>query len=1247
MERNSDVFDGRNVFDGGTAGSLDGGNVFSGGTAGSVVQAGRIGTVHVHAAPAEPSAPGEEWARLVAESAVWSRLRPGSEAEPWKRQAVRAAAELACFRDGLAPQLADDPWQDPDVVRRFVRAVGRLLGEPGDGFLYPAEAAVLVLLPMVYRVRALQLACGERPERYGEEHRQLADRARTEPALAHWLWHRHLARHADLAEPAAVTALLAALPGAELRAALTPLTVRTALGGLRRGAGVANREFLHDLTERELIDCEGHQTVRPPRLVLLTALAYALAVEATALPEIVADHLGIQDPVLLPQLLSTLREMHWGGSPGLPVLRAECHHEAVAEALREYVAHADELLHAVQRTLGSEAVTGLPLRLSSANVAPAPGTFKESARFRLNERQMRSLLMGEQLYHDRDLAVRELYQNALDACRYRKARADYLVRKAGGESSGYRGLITLEQGVDEQGRPYLECRDNGIGMGEAELRGVFSKAGERFAEQQELLEERALWQGVDPPVELYPNSRFGIGVLSYFMLAERMTVTTCRMGRDSGLGPELAASIHGPGHLFRITPQATARTEPGTAVRLYLDEGVLPDGWSAVGVLERLLGIAEFETTATHRGYAARWEPGVLRPRDPRSTDQYGLTAYGRFVPWDGAPAGVQVVWCEEGGGLLVDGLVVSLGRRGQASTGGSTENALRGAVVNLSGPAAPGRLSVDRREVLDDLSAPLDGLLRSAAHALVRDDRGLLRDRWLLDLGQDNRHLCDLITEAVRGSAPQDRPGALPELIRRQGFFPEDHGGRLHEGSRLRPPLTWLAFLIDLPTPWFLWRVLAHRPHPLADVLISLVPELAEVGQVLTALPSDLTILNHLEHPELHNRSDTVNRAGGLARMLSEQSVLRGSHHSTLPRVRALRVLDWWGRSPATVSELGRSPWNAAATTRLLDELGVPVPDPVLAVAAAYDRGDQDRLLLPWRDRTRSSRRLEPGEPVPLGHLALAAQRTGLPLAEVADQLADLGLPAAPALPRSVPEHLVPLLSRDFDGLPPWIGPDVPPDHLLRASALTGHSPAAMARAFEDIGLRCSFPEDLPDAELLSLAVRFLAPDDHPLPFRFGPGFDSPLFRSVMCWTARRSSAVAAFPGDDPFDLAVVGLLNKLGQEPHPPVTDALPFSLLVPVASSLRITPSQLAQRLHALGIPSSSDELPPGLPEHAALRLQTLLYNHRRANVRNMLQAAQEFGTTLPQVAEWARLLGYDTPDPAVMIREAIPFIPLAED
>src|SRR6185369_5020086 len=120
--------------------------------------------------------------------------------------------------------------------------------------------------------------------------------------------------------------------------------------------------------------------------------------------------------------------------------------------------------------------------------------------------------MGEQLYGDPALAIRELYQNALDACRYREARSEYLHRTTSFDD-GWAGAIRFEQGVDATGRPYLDCADNGIGMGVRELSEVFAQAGVRLGDLPEFIEEQAEWARLDPPVQLFPNSRFGIGVL--------------------------------------------------------------------------------------------------------------------------------------------------------------------------------------------------------------------------------------------------------------------------------------------------------------------------------------------------------------------------------------------------------------------------------------------------------------------------------------------------------------------------------------------------------------------------------------------------------------------------------------------------------------------------------------------------------------------------------------------------------------
>lgn len=47
----------------------------------------------------------------------------------------------------------------------------------------------------------------------------------------------------------------------------------------------------------------------------------------------------------------------------------------------------------------------------------------------------------------------------------------------------------------------------------------------------------------------HPNSQFGIGVLSYFMLADDFEVETCRMDREGRPGESLHAAISGSGNL--------------------------------------------------------------------------------------------------------------------------------------------------------------------------------------------------------------------------------------------------------------------------------------------------------------------------------------------------------------------------------------------------------------------------------------------------------------------------------------------------------------------------------------------------------------------------------------------------------------------------------------------------------------------------------------------------------------------------
>ncbi|MFD0429518.1 hypothetical protein ACFQ60_23070 [Streptomyces zhihengii] len=235
-------------------------------------------------------------------------------------------------------------------------------------------------------------------------------------------------------------------------------------------------------------------------------------------------------------------------------------------------------------------------------------------RFRLADDRIQELLMGEELYGDPALAIRELYQNALDACRYRDARTAYLRRTAHGFTGRWEGRIDFVQG-EEGGRPYIQCTDNGIGMGERELREVFSHAGMRFADLPEYIDELAAWQAEG--IELHPNSRFGIGVLSYFMLADDLQVTTCRLDREGHPGNRLRVDIAGPGALFRIQDLGRGH-EAGTTVRLWLRD---PDtAVSAKEVLRRLLWISDYRVTAGDTGAGRTRNPSCgARERSPTS----------------------------------------------------------------------------------------------------------------------------------------------------------------------------------------------------------------------------------------------------------------------------------------------------------------------------------------------------------------------------------------------------------------------------------------------------------------------------------------------------------------------------------------------------------------------------------------------------------------------------------------------------
>ncbi|MFG2181157.1 ATP-binding protein [Streptomyces abikoensis] len=1244
-----------------------------------------------------PAPSADDWVDLAVRSTAWRHVPADRDAPFFRERVAGTVAALARLRDEAEGELVDDPWRDDAVVPRFAESVEWLLGEPGPECrldLYPAEAALLVLMPFVYRVQTLRLAAslrarvdpkrldrhpGPGPERasfevFAEGHDLLVKRALQHPEAAEsigwWLFHRWLALREEFSDAATVRTLweAAGAPADALGETLDPRRICRLLHGLRRGPDVCNREYLDELPADDAAGVRGGgpQRIRDQRLALLLALAHGASREITALPQIVVEHLGIPHPVDLVQLRRTLERSRWGGSHDLPVLHAECHHEAVIEGLRAYTDRTDTLLAAVRRTARervTQPVPALPARLSADGVTPAEDVFTGWASFRLDERRVRDLLMGVQLYRDRDLAVRELYQNALDACRYRRARTDYLDRTRDATYT-YEGRIDFEQGTDDDGREYVECRDNGVGMGESELRGVFSQAGSRFVDQLDFKLERAGWAEAVPPVELFPNSRFGIGVLSYFMLADEIRVTTCRMDARGRLGPLLRVSIYGPGHLFRIERLEERGKEAGTQVRLYLRDGT---DSSCLTTLERLLGIAEFPTEARHGERVRTWQPGRLTPREAPDRERFGLNAHGALVEWPEAPDGVQVFWCENGGGLLVDGLVVQPEiRRGVLSTDG--HSGLRGAVVNLCGAHAPGRLSVDRSRVLDDVSGQLADLLgRALKSLLARSDEAeaLPTYAWICHIAGSSPQLADLITEAVGEAGRvlifQGRRvdmatvGCLPSDMDflPSGTFGDDARRKVSSG------LPWMRAIGNPPEHVLLWRIAAHGPSAALTLLEEACPELRDV-RVRPALPSDALLLSRQGTTRQYRHWNTRVRWSEHLRQCSavadelgipwQSAARRAAELGVRPVDRPVSVEEL--RSAARIMGVGVE--ETAARWR---DMGAPVRETVVTLAAA---ADHDPLICLDLEQNRNSMGwLEPDETVPLGHIAKASLTLDIPVHEVCARLAAYGLRYdAACLPDRPDSRLTTLLSQDADGRWPWRthAEPVPPGQVLENAVELGIPPGQLLAELAYLGFRT--PSDFP-ADANAADIKLLRDDN---------GYVRP-GKGVLYWHVLSEAGPSPQENIDrlrdygiTIPLTLPSAPTRLDEElltyeslwSEVDTEDPFPFARVVNAAQALRTAPDEVAWHLRGYGVRLSRDDLPEGLSFAEAralikkgeydmdLRMSGMLQSF---DLHDLLETSFRLGHPLNQITTWLQELGLGVDPAGDTIRAALRLVPRA--
>ncbi|MFE9476549.1 caspase family protein [Streptomyces griseofuscus] len=948
--------------------------------------------------------------------------------------------------------LASDPWIDWEAYGRASKNLDMLIGYLPDAFEFsPVEAATLVLLPHLYHGFRVRLArqvdqiLNRSFERLDGAHEAWAPYPRlqrqTEARLSSkrgrrdrkvadaWVLHQHLARPGDAHkhEDELLRYLDVTLAGTdELSEVLTIDTVSWLFRAMFYGGST--------LAEEPDFHPSGRGGMRHQMIGYLLAASQAMALDIAELPSVLVEHSGGTDRISFLQIRETIRKARWQAAGRTLRLEARCPHQAVMVALQERAESLDGLLYTAT---GIEGLEKLPNRASGDAVGPEEdsqtGRLKflpVATRFGLDGTRVRDLLAGEQLYSDKSLAIRELYQNALDACNVRKARETFRPSERG---EAWDGRIEIRQG-SLGAVQFIECTDNGSGMGRGELLHAFAQGGVRLSHLMEFQEEKLQWRRKG--IQFHENSRFGIGVLSYFMLADEIEVVTRKFHRDRSLGRILKVTITGPDNLFHVEEKADAvdfLDDPcGTRVRLYLRNDI--HEFSCVTALRPVLGVAKYTTAAVSEEEHEVWNPNVYISRTG-SFDQGRIDASGSVI----ADPGGDVFWCEHGGTLLVDGIAVegSWGFPADRIKREDRANAMKipGAVVNLAGPVIISegqgkrtpRLTVDRNQIIDDVFKPVAKRLRAATASLRSAE--FLTSTWLEKAAVVEPQIADVIVEGLidlNTSLSYD-DGVAP--MGSTGYFPGDEVFRadwqsanpIERDSNHDPLLQGIPRTDQLPPHLSLWRYAAHFPDEVKRCLGDLCPMDWDATVLRPALPTDAVVL------------------GGTINALTRQ---------------------YWD----TASSLGRalrSSWqlhrDLMSVIRQLEDLGRPVPFPDSALSLprpalysllATQAGNADYQPLP-QDR--------PISPVSLLQACHAAK---IAVSDAIECLTELGFDVSHCTPLRIDgsaaaELSMTLLSDRFDGKAPWFTGNFDSRRIITASEKLELSIGEVVTAYSHMGYR------------------------------------------------------------------------------------------------------------------------------------------------------------------------------------------------
>lgn len=312
-------------------------------------------------------------------------------------------------------------------------------------------------------------------------------------------------------------------------------------------------------------------------VAVILRLSDILDFDAKRTPSALYSHLFVRHPISIKEWNKHRAIEAWTINSEYIQYHAKCSHPAIEASIHAFCDVIDNELSSCNniiseindfnRNNGKNVTIKIPFKVDRSKINTKKGidgnpiyVYKET-QFNLSKNQVIDLLMGTKLYGDPEVALRELLQNSIDAC---------LLRSALENSWGtpYTPEIHIKYST-ENSEDVLEISDNGTGMDQNIIDSYYSKVGSSFYNSSEFYDLKS-----QSNASFTPTSRFGIGILSCFMVADAMVVDTRRVYGPHKSSDPISLTIEGQESIFWIKPGL--RSIPGTSTKLFLRKSKNP-----------------------------------------------------------------------------------------------------------------------------------------------------------------------------------------------------------------------------------------------------------------------------------------------------------------------------------------------------------------------------------------------------------------------------------------------------------------------------------------------------------------------------------------------------------------------------------------------------------------------------------------------------------------------------------------------